>query len=349
MKIAMMIPSLKRGGAQKIAMDIAENNPDIFFVVIEKRVDNGMAKRIESSHKVYYLNKEPGFHPFIFWKINRILEKEKPDVVHFHLGVSLYGLIPCFFRPKIKLIYTFHTIAEKDTEGYIRRLCRVGIKIRKMLPVAITETVRDSIKEMYNLKDVKLIYNGIDTKKYDTAADRDDHTIHLAAIGQIWEAKNYLFMIDVIEQLVKTDTVTKYKLMILGDGPMKEEVRSKIKMSGLMKVVDLEGDVDHVQDYLARADIFILTSHYEGLSLATMEAMASSLPVISTNVGGMKDLIKDNGFLVEPGNKTEFVNKIILLARNSSLRRQMGLKSAAYVKKYEKKDMQENYMRFYQE
>ena len=133
MKVLVIIPSLLTGGGQRVAMDIAEDNPDFIFIVIGKKVDNSFTKEVESYHKVYYMNKELGFNPKVFFKIGRILKIEKPDIVHFHLGVSLYGLLPCFFRRKIKLVYTFHTIAEKDSEGIIRKLCFCGIKFRNLI------------------------------------------------------------------------------------------------------------------------------------------------------------------------------------------------------------------------
>ena len=122
MKVMMIIPSLLTGGGQRVAMDIASDDPRFVFIVIGKRVDNSFTREVEANHKVYYMNKELGFNPKVFFRIARVLKSETPDIVHFHLGVSLYGLVPCFFRRKIKLFYTFHTIAEKDSEGIIRML-----------------------------------------------------------------------------------------------------------------------------------------------------------------------------------------------------------------------------------
>ena len=348
MKIAMIIPSLLTGGGQKVAMDIAQNDPQFIFIVIGKKQDNFFSKVVESSHKVYYMNKELGFDPRTFFRIWKILIKEKPNIIHFHLGVSLYGLVPCFVMRKIKLIYTFHTVAEKDSQGIIRRLCYIGIKYRKMIPVAITETVRESILRLYHVDNVKLIYNGIELSKYYSLVDKNNQELQLIAVGQIWEAKNHFFLIDVMVELTRKYSYQKYKLIILGDGPLKNELEKYITECDMDGFVELKGNVDNVEKYLARADIFVLSSHYEGLSLATMEAMASCLPIVSTDVGGMKDLVKDNGFLVTPGNVAEFANKIAILGENSKLRKKMGENSVYDVKKYDVQLMRNEYMKLYE-
>ena len=346
MKIAIIIPSLKTGGGQRIAIDIAGQNSEIFFIVIEKRVDNFFTSEVEKYHKVYYINKDLGFNPLVFLEIAKIFQKENPNIVHFHLGVSLYGLIPAFFYPHIKLIYTFHTIAQNDSEGAIRRLCNLGIKKRGMVPVAITETVKQSIEEVYKVKKIKLIYNGIYLDKY-YSNDFIHSTINIISVGQIWKTKNHSFMIDIMKELVKRDE--KYCLTILGDGPLKNEMERKIEKENLSEHVILRGNVNNVEDFLADSDIFLLTSQYEGLSLATLEAMASSLPIISTNVGGMSDIVQDNGFLLEENNVSLFVEKIELLSNNELLRKKMGLRSKELVKKYNIYDMQEQYMKLYRE
>lgn len=347
MKVMMIIPSLLTGGGQRVAMDIASDDPRFVFIVIGKRVDNSFTREVEANHKVYYMNKELGFNPKVFFRIARVLKSETPDIVHFHLGVSLYGLVPCFFRRKIKLFYTFHTIAEKDSEGIIRMLCFWGIKFRKLIPVAITETVRKSVENMYGISDVSMIYNGIDTSRYYCSNSKTSGKICLIAVGQIWEAKNHFFLIDVMDRLRNKDDISRYKLIILGDGPLKSDLEEYIKKKKLANEVELKGNVNNVNDYLANADIFVLSSKYEGLSLATMEAMASSLPIISLNVGGMKDLVSDNGFLVPFGDVEKFTEKIVLLGGNVKLRKVMGDKSVEYVKKYDKTIMRNAYLKLY--
>lgn len=347
MKILVIIPTLLTGGGQRIAMDIASNDSNFVFLVIGKRVDNSYTKEVEEYHKVYYMDKELGFDPKVFFKIRKVIKVENPEVVHFHLGVSLYGLIPCFFRKKTKLVYTFHTIAEKDSEGLVRKLCSAGIKYGNLIPVAITETVRDSIQEMYGLSEVKMIYNGINLSKYYSYNKRDNNEICLIAVGQIWKAKNHFFLIDVMDKLRSKADGVKFRLTILGEGPLREELERYINRKELTNLVELKGNVDNVADYLAESDIFVLSSNYEGLSLATMEAMASSLPVVSLDVGGMKDLVHDNGFLVPFADIDFFVEKVMELGANSELRKKMGEKSFEYAKKYDIEKMRQAYLELY--
>lgn len=351
MKVAMILPSLKIGGGQKVAINIANNKKDVFFIIIEKRVDNFFSQEVEKNHKVYYLNKELGFNPKVFFKIWRILNKENPNIVHFHLGVSLYGLIPAFFKRKLKLVYTFHTVAQNDSQGLIRRLCKLGIKFRGMIPVAITETVEKSIQEIHNVDPV-LIYNGIDLygidKMLSQKKNKHSDVINIIAVGQIWETKNHLFMIDMMKKLKENNKYT-YKLTILGDGPQRDKVEKRIIINNLKNTVSLTGNVENVREYLVNSDIFLITSNYEGLSLATLEAMACGLPIISSDVGGMRDIVKDNGYLIRLNDIEGFVDKIETLSGNHKLREFMARESQILASKYDVIGMQEAYFKLYKE
>ena len=74
-----------------------------------------------------------------------------------------------------------------------------------------------------------------------------------------------------------------------------------IKESNLTEYVKLLGNVSNVEDYLAEADVFALSSDYEGLPLVVLEAMAAGLPIVSTDVGGVKDIVTDNGISGKAG------------------------------------------------
>lgn len=352
MNVAIIIPTLKIGGGQKIAIDIADKSSEVFFIVIGERVDNHYTHYVEKYHKVYYINKKIGFNPLVFLKIAKILNRENPNIVHFHLGVSLYGLVPSFFCFDRKLIYTFHTIADNDSKGLIRMLCYIGIKTGRLHPVAITETVQESIKKMYGIDRVELIHNGIDLSNMikdsrGISRNQESSVIRLIAVGQLWKAKNYGFLLDVIANVIKQDKQNNYKLIILGDGPQRTDLERKAVTLGLENIVSFYGNVDDVSKYLVRSDIFLLTSLYEGLSLATLEAMASGLPVIATDVGGMKDIVKGNGYLLPLGDIQGFSDKIVYLANNREERVQMSDISLAIVKNFDKHIMRKKYWELY--
>jgi glycosyltransferase involved in cell wall biosynthesis len=116
------------------------------------------------------------------------------------------------------------------------------------------------------------------------------------------------------------------EFLIVGDGPLKKELQSYVQQIGITKYVTFAGIQKDIPRILARTDIFVLPSFWEGLPLTVMEAMSAGRPVVLTNVGGNRDLIHsgEEGFLVEAGNIDELVKNIIYLIDHTDQRLSMG-------------------------
>ena len=117
------------------------------------------------------------------------------------------------------------------------------------------------------------------------------------------------------------------------------------------KNVVFTGNVSNVEDYLAKADIFVMTSDYEGLPLSAIEAMAAGLPIISTRAGGVVNLIQDqvNGILVDIGDEKEITEAILDLCQNFDKRKQLGDQAKYSVKKYSVENMVHQYEELYKQ
>ena len=115
-------------------------------------------------------------------------------------------------------------------------------------------------------------------------------------------------------------------LVILGGGPLQETLKNQCRLLGIEKRVRLCGVVDNVRDYLAATDIFVFPSFQEGFPNAVLEAMACSLPVISSRIGGVVDAITngENGVLVEPGNANELLDALQGLIRDGEYASTLG-------------------------
>ena len=104
-----------------------------------------------------------------------------------------------------------------------------------------------------------------------------------------------------------------------------------------------------VENYLADSDIYVASSHFEGLPISMLEAMSAGLPIVSTDVGGVSDIVKDgiNGVLIAPGNKEKYVKALKTLIIDVSMREAYSKKSKEFSKKYDIKLMVEGYERLY--
>jgi len=139
------------------------------------------------------------------------------------------------------------------------------------------------------------------------------------------------------------------KLGIVGEGSSKNEIQNENKdliESG--KLILYGKDMD-IKKYLSAADIFVLPSLYEGFGIAILEAMAASLPIIASNVGGIPDLVENNvnGYLVEPGNSTKLYECINKLAVSSDIRNRMGRENIIKAELFTLEKMQKKFYELY--
>jgi len=126
------------------------------------------------------------------------------------------------------------------------------------------------------------------------------------------------------------------KCIILGDGPLKDNLQQKVTSEGLRDNVFFEGFQPDVRPYFQASSAFILTSHLEGLPISILEAMACGLPCIVTNVGGTAEAVKDQvtGLVIPPASVEAAADAILYLATNSNKRFEMASKAREEVKRY---------------
>ena len=200
-----------------------------------------------------------------------------------------------------------------------------------------------------SIDDVPIITSTGSLNKFSSRKnDLNDNVLKIGSIGRFnWE-KNFQQMIDIAKKL-KLKNQIKFKITIVGDGPEFIKIKTMIKENSLQETVFLKGEMERseVIDFLNNLDLYIQTSISEGSPLTIKEAMASSLIVVSSDVGGIKSLIKNNidGFLVKKNNTDDFV-KIILKIINmkKDKKNEMRLKARESVlNKYSPEKIAEKY------
>lgn len=179
----------------------------------------------------------------------------------------------------------------------------------------------------------------------------NDGKVHILYLGLIAKAKGIYDLLDVINEH-KTEFDGKITLHIGGNGET-TTILNIIKEQGLSNIVKFEGWVsgDKKVELLNNADVFILPSYTEGLPISILEAMSYKLPVISTPVGGIPEVIKDgkNGFLFTPGDKDALYQAIGKLTTDKGLREEMGEKSYKKVQPHFPKSISLKLKNIYQE
>ncbi len=268
----------------------------------------------------------------------RVVTKYKVDIIHAYWVVP-GGLIAMTAgmltgRPVVATAAGSDLNIASRNKIY-RILIRLTLKgIDKLIAVS------DSMKQIalsMGLRENKAVVfpgpSGIDIDLYASRGaagfpEMKDRGRKLLYAGNLTHPKR----VDTILKAVKivAETVADVSLTIIGDGDQRRELETLAENLGIKDKIIFKGAVPHrdVSKYMHHADIFVHCSENEGLPVAIMEAMASGLPVIGSQVGGIPELISDNttGYLVHYNDHKQYADNIIRLLKNGGLRKQMGRK-----------------------
>lgn len=178
------------------------------------------------------------------------------------------------------------------------------------------------IQNYYSKKCIEkssIILNPLDTTSFPQKNNYEQKSF--VAVGKLWPQKNHLLLIDAFK-----DCSNDYVLKIYGEGPLRDKLTSRIKELELSDRVFLMGNQPDIINKIIDEGVFVLSSDYEGLSNALMEAMCVGMPCISTKCAGADEIIKDgtNGLLVEVGNKQQLTEAMDILAKDSVVRKKIG-------------------------
>jgi len=210
------------------------------------------------------------------------------------------------------------------------------------------DTIKNT-KKYYNPKKrislIEVPYNPIQFKKTTKAnlkLKKDKK--YLISIGRLIKRKGFDFL---IKSFVKVQD-KKIHLLIIGDGPEKENLQRLTKDLNLKNRIHFLGFISNEKkfQYLSCSDIFILSSIHEGLGIVIQEAMQTGLPIIATNKGGQTDIIKDyqNGLLVRYGDEETLAKKIDYLIKDKELKKKMSKINKSKIKKFDVKRITKKYL-----
>lgn len=169
-----------------------------------------------------------------------------------------------------------------------------------------------------------VIYNPVSLGPKAGLALRTEKQKKIVSVGRLMPQKNQQMLISAFADVHKNHP--DYKLTIYGDGPLKEQLQEQIERLGLKEYVHLPGSVQNVFECIAGSELFVLSSDYEGMPNALIEAMCLGLPVISTRVSGATDLIQhgENGLLVDVEDKDSLVLAMEELLNAADLQKQLA-------------------------
>src|SRR5690348_14902442 len=310
-KVMHIVPMLGPGGAERVAVDIVrELNPQRFEVAVISiwhRIGCELESLLDKCDvRVDYLGKGRGFDGRTYHRLHRVLKEYRPDIVHTHLQVLRYALPSLLLLKHMSSLHTVHNLAEREIEPRARCIQRYALN-HGVVPVAVSEEVAHSLKQLYAIQQCRVIPNGIPTNRYSRPQStrsewrakegfRDDHILFVC-VARFAAQKNHALLLKAFAQGPASDP--NAHLVLVGEGDLQEQLEEQAKNLGLSGKVHFLGLRSDISDVLNAMDVFVLSSDWEGNPLSVMEAMASGLPVVSTAVGGVPDLLANGkeGFL----------------------------------------------------
>lgn len=356
MKIIHIIPNLKRGGAERICIDICNElqnkGHDVLLILFyNKNEYSELTSRLNI--KIIPSSFTPSILKSNTLKIEE-LEKTvlnfKPDIIHSHLyeaDLVSYNLKiknAKFFshihsnRKELQANYKTENLKQKLIFLFEKRLYKSLLKKKEVHQIAISQDCFNfvTIDLKSPLNKVSLLPNCIDYELFKGShkSIRNFKEIKLIAVGRFDENKDQRFLIDVLRKLTPN-----FKLIFLGQGVLLENVQNYVLENDLEKQVIFKGIVANPQDELKSADIFVHAAKKEAFGLVLIEAMATGLPVITTNGGGNRDIIinKENGFMLESRKPKLFADKIIHLINSIEDYERISKNCIAFASKYDVK------------
>lgn len=331
MNISFIIGNLSSGGAERVVSELANvlqalgNDVEI---IIFRRASTEEYHLNPSIRKVYLAKTDESRLKRIALLIPRLYKKmnsSKRDVyVSFCIQENIVSSL-CNLLLKQRLV-----ISERNAPGN-EKIGLITTILRKLLyPLADLVVFQTQEAMNYYDKRVKAKAVIIPNPVKDNLPEKIDYSSNgtICAVGRLAPQKNYPLLIEAFSDFLLS--YPNYSLSIYGYGNLENELKQLVTVKNMDDRVNFMGFVSNLHEELIDYDFYVLSSDYEGMPNALMEAMACGLPSISTDcpAGGPKALIKeDNGLLVQPNNKIELVNAMKMLAENESARKVIGNKA----------------------
>ncbi len=347
-KVIHIITLLELGGAQQNTLyTLSHLNSDKYEPILLCGQGGFLDEQArQAPHKTIFLNTlvRP-IHPLkdlmalarIYW----ILKKQKPAIVHTHsTKAGIIGRWAAWLARVPKIIHTYHGFAFYQGQNKIlKNLYILAEKITGPLADSLIAVSQENLNQALRLSfglppKFKLIRSGVSLKKYreENTAPRQTQASNskeetVTTIGPFKPQKNLPDFIRMAALVHKKHPDARF--LIVGDGPLRAQLETQTKELNLQGIVQMPGWQEDIPGILARTDIFVMTSLWEGLPRSLVEAMASGLPCVVNAIDGTKDIVQDgiNGFLIPPHHPERTADRVIALLDNPQKAVRLGQKA----------------------
>ena len=334
MKILHVLYELKFSGAEIMYVDAADEfrslGCELYVINSAERLGKYADMFKDAGYKVYHLPCPSGL--ITRWsycqQIVRLVKKEGIDVIHTHASNMKWDMALVACLAGIRSVYTFHSCFKSRPISYLYHIW-LRWSAKNLLSCKF-QTISDSVydnERLYYHNDTIKIYNWFGNKRFSPADKAEKQAVRkelgiskdsfvIISVGGCSVNKRHHDIIKALPDLLKEKNNLMY--LHLGQGDTTEEEKTLARKLGVENKIRFMGNQKEVRKFLIVSDVYLMTSHYEGISLTTIEALACKIPAILYDVPGLRDFNKEQlCSLLIPEQSTEIVKAIKKLRTNS--------------------------------
>ncbi len=291
------------------------------------------------------------------FKISKICKKEKINIIQCHSSHSqTLGIFARLFNRNVKL-FTVRRV-DFSIKKNLLSIYKYNTKLIDRI-ICVSNGIKNILIEDHIYKDKLItIHDGIPLNKF-TKINRNfnlkkyysirENNIIVGTVAAFVGHKDYPNLINAAKIVLnQTENVT---FIFTGTGPLKLEMENLVEKLGLARKIIFAGFRENIEDYIASFDIFVLSSKQEGLGSSLLDAQGAGVPVISTNTGGIPEIIEhnNNGILVEKEKSSQLAKAILDLVNNPERRKNLSKNALKSVGKFSIENIVDNYINLYKE
>ena len=330
------------GGAEEMVLNLVQHLPSRFEPVvccIDQAGPIGEEIR-RTGTPVSVLGLSPGLrHPWHLAGIRRYLRDTKPAIVHtFLLTASLYGRLAAILEQVPIVIGTEVNIYERKRAHHI--LAERVLMARTDRVIVSAKSVRDFYVEQIHADPAKIdvVYNAVDWKSIQPSQSREQMRASLGldrgakiagVIARLTEQKGHHYLF----QAMTMPALADLQLIVVGDGDLRDVLKAEAQALGIASRVHFLGARRDLGNLLAAMDVFVMPSLWEGLPLSMILAMGAALPVVTTAVAGIPEIVQHGrtGWLVPAGNAAALATALIEIFADPARAAAVGAAARAFV------------------
>lgn len=330
MKILYVIKDLDIGGAQRLVSELLpfiKQEHEVDLLLFQEEI-NLFSKKVHDAGIRVICQKASLKNPISIWKLRKVIRQY--DLVHVHLFPELYLSALAAWGTKVPLVFTEHSTSNRRRgKAYLRPLEKWMYHRYKRI-ITISQQTQDALMQWVQArltdKRFVVIENGINTEAFrrvQKSVDSQDNdnigqeaksVCQIIMVSRFVEAKDQETVIRAMKHLDDT-----FHLSFVGDGERMPVCQQLVKDMGMEERVSFLGRSADIPSLVCKADIGVQSSHWEGFGLTAVELMAAGLPVVATDVPGLKQVVENAGLLFDAGDDKQLAQHIKELATNKAL------------------------------